>query len=150
MNACRHTLGRTAGKSLRRIACLACLFCSLLLLSACRSKDLSEEKEKDLEFTVVPEADIPDNLKTIINGRKQQEFQLTYATEDTLYLAVGYGTQKTGGYSIQIPSCYLTQSHIVLKTELIGPSEQDLVSKLESYPYVVIKTEMIDLPVDFR
>ncbi len=150
MNAYRHVPGRTIRQGIRRTVCLACILASLLLLTACQNKASSEEKEKDLEFTVVAEADIPENLKTIINGRKQQEFQLTYATEDTLYLAVGYGVQKTGGYSIQIPSCYLTQTHIVIKTELIGPSEQDLVSRLESYPYVVIKTEMIDLPVKFQ
>ena len=133
----------------RQLSLFSLLFL-FLLLTACQAKSTSEEKQSDLAFTIVPESDIPDNLKTIIEGRKKHEFCLTYETEDMLYLAVGYGTQKTGGYSIQIPACYLTKSKIVLRTELIGPSEQDLVSKLESYPFVVIKTERIDLPVEFQ
>lgn len=140
---------RTIRHGLQICSLFAILFCCIFLCS-CQKKDDTEKKEKDLEFTIVSDRDIPANLMTIINNRRQEPFQLTYATADTLYLAVGYGMQKTGGYSIQIPACYLTGKHIVLRTELIGPSEGTQVSQLASYPFVVIKTEMVDLPVKFE
>ncbi len=135
--------------NIKKILLTVTLLCMLFVCS-CGSKEDAGQKEKDLEFTIVADKDIPANLMTIINNRRQEPFQLTYATADTLYIAVGYGTQKTGGYSIRIPACYLTKSHIVLRTELLGPSEGAAVSQLVSYPFVVIKTEMIDLPVKFE
>lgn len=122
----------------------------MLFLCSCGTKEKDEPKEKDLEFTIVADKDIPANLMTIITNRRTEPFQLTYATADSLYIAVGYGTQKTGGFSIQIPACYLTKNHIVLRTELLGPPEGANISQLVSYPFVVIKTEMIDLPVKFE
>lgn len=40
-----------------------------------------------------------------------------------MYLVVGYGRQDCGGYSIQVKECYLTETSLVLDTELTGPKE---------------------------
>lgn len=133
----RHTI--------RLLLCAA----GLLLLAGCHTKTPDYPKEKDLEFTVVPESDLPDPLCSVIKTRKQQPFELTYLTEEALYLAVGYGIKKTGGYSITIPECYLSTDCIVLKTELLGPAAEAVVPEVESYPYVVIKLEAMKLPVQF-
>ena len=52
-----------------------------------------------------------------------QPFKLTYTDDKNLYIAVGYGAQPTGGYSISIRELYLTENSIVLATELMGPEK---------------------------
>lgn len=120
-------------------------------LFACKTKDSKPEKVKELEFTVVEDADVPEKLMEIINERKSKPFKITYADEDKeyLYIIVGYGEKPTGGYSISIDELYLAENVIYLDTNLIGPSEEEFVSNAVTYPYVVIKTEYMDKRVLF-
>lgn len=131
----------------RILFCLLCL--CLFAATGCKKTEEDTTSQKELDFTIVPEADLPDNLKTIIDERKTNEFQLTYLAEDALYIVQGFGQQKTGGYSIQVMECCLTSDSIRFGCELTGPSEQDRVSQRPSYPYIVIKTEPMELPVVF-
>ena len=71
--------------------CLCALFC---LSFGCTSK--KEERLQEIDFTVVDDDEIPEELKTIIDQKKTGEFKLTYADQDELYIVVGYGKQLTG------------------------------------------------------
>ena len=78
-----------------RIAARACL-CVILLavtLSVTGCTLLSEEKIKlrDLDFTVLGEEKIPEQLKTIIEEKKKTPFQITYTDNANLYICIGYG-----------------------------------------------------------
>ncbi len=128
--------------------------CIGLMISLC-SCSLGEgniEKVRDLDFTVVTEKEIPEKLMTIINEKKETPFKLTYTTEkkDYLYIAVGYGTQNTGGYSIAVEELFLADNAIYFDTELIGPNPNEAVTSALSYPYIVVKTEYSDMPVVFE
>lgn len=79
-----------------------------------------EERLQEIDFTVVDDDEIPEELKTIIDQKKTGEFKLTYADQDELYIVVGYGKQLTGGYSIQFPDVYLTKENIVVTSVLLG------------------------------
>jgi hypothetical protein len=121
-----------------------------LLFTGCKSQDTDIKKIKDLEFTVVEDADIPQQLMEIINEKKKEPFKMSYSNEDNLYIIVGYGQQPTGGYSISVDDLFLTSNAIYIDTNLVGPSEKDYVSNAVTYPYVVIKTEFIDKRVAFN
>lgn len=125
---------------------LTLLFVMLCFTWGCRSRE--EEAVAELEYTVVAEAELPQELKTIIDEKKNGEFRLTYMDGDYLYIAVGYGKQATGGYSIQIPRVYLTKDNIVFESQLLGPAEEAQANI--SYPYAVIKTEKREEPVIFQ
>ena len=131
---------------IRRIMTALCLL-SLLLLSAC-GKSTRGEKEK-LDFEMVAETEIPPELKTIIEEKKQAEFKLTYTCDTSLYLVVGIGRQKTGGYSISVKDLYLQDGSICLETESMGPSQGEEVSQTPSCPYLVIKLQYRENPVVF-
>ncbi len=131
---------------IRRIVTALCLL--LLLLCPACGKSTGGEKEK-LDFEVTAEADIPPELKTIIEEKKQAEFKLTYTCDTSLYLAVGIGQQKTGGYSISVKDLYLQDGSICLETESLGPSQGEEVSQTPSYPYLVIKLQYREEPVVF-
>lgn len=121
-----------------------------LLLGGCTL--LSEEKIKlrDLEFTVLGEEKIPEQLTAIIEGKKKEPFQITYTDNANLYICIGYGEQETGGYSIAVNELYLTDTNIVVNTSLLGPEASDQENKTPSCPYIVIKTEYLEQTVSFE
>ena len=111
------------------------------------------EKIKDLEFTVLAEENIPEELRTVIEEKKSSAFKVTYQDNGFLYICVGYGQQVSGGYSITVNALYLTDNAIYADTTLLGPDPADPATekkKAPSCPYIVLKTEFIDKPVVFE
>ena len=126
------------------------VICVLLVFSACSVGKISSEKLRDLEFTVVKEEDIPEELKGIIEEKKEQVFKVTFADQGMLYIAEGYGVQNTSGYSIEVVDCFETENAIYFRSNLIGPSESEKVAEEKTYPYVVVKLELIDKHIVFQ
>lgn len=131
-------------------ACYLLLIFTVAFSLLCSSCSMQGENEKGtaIEYTVVAEDELPKELKTIIDQKKEGEFKLTYADGEFLYIAVGYGKQTTGGYSIQIPEVYLKDGNIVFVSQLLGPKGDAKVNI--SYPYAVVKIEKREEPVLFE
>lgn len=119
-------------------------------LSGCSVEKDSGQKVRDLEFTVIGDADIPAELMKTIEEKKANSFKLTYSDDQALYIIVGYGEQPSGGYSITANELYLTENSIVIDTELNGPEKGENGGSEKSYPYLVVKTELLDNPVVFQ
>lgn len=126
------------------------LTAAVLLLPGCAFLKEETIKLRDLEFTVLSEEKIPAELLTIIEEKKAAPFQITYSDNQYLYICVGYGEQETGGYSIAVNELYLTESNICASTSLLGPEAAEKANRTPSYPYIVIKTEYLDLTVLFE
>ena len=122
----------------------------LFSLCACSAKELATEKIRDIDFTVVNEEDIPEELKTMIKEKETTPLKLTYADQGVLYIAEGYGEQPTSGYSIEVKECFETKNAIYLHTNLIGPTNEEKIVEKATYPYIVIKMEFIDKNVVFQ
>ncbi|WP_440194158.1 protease complex subunit PrcB family protein [Anaerocolumna jejuensis] len=121
-----------------------------LFLTGCQKEDPGGKKIKDLEFTVVEDADVPEPLMKMINEKKKEPFKLSYSDVENLYIVVGYGEQPTGGYSITVNAVYLTDNAIVVDTDLVGPGENEQVTNALTYPYVVIKTQFYDKTPQYK
>ena len=122
----------------------------ILFLCGCSIREEDSVKLRDLEFTLVSEERLPEELKTMIEEKKQEPFKFTYTDQENLYLCIGYGEQTTGGYSITVNELYLTENAIYVHTNLLGPSPKEKENPAVSYPYVVIKTENLDKNVVFE
>lgn len=122
----------------------------MLLACGCSVERTEEQKLKDLAFTVVEESQIPEDLKILIEEKKQNEFKLTFDTEEAKYIVMGYGAQQTNGYSISVEELYETKNAIYINTNLLGPSKGEAVSEVESYPYIVVKIDYMDKSVVFE
>lgn len=127
---------------------LAVLMLCLIFLGGCSFSE-DYEKVKDLDFTVVTEEEIPEELYNVIEEKKEAEFNLTYKDGEYLYIVTGRGQQETGGYSMAVNELYLSDNAICVDVDLMGPAADEEVSKAVSYPYIVIKIENMDLPVIF-
>ena len=124
----------------------------IMCISGCHTKEKKIERIQDLEFTVVPDENVPQELMKIIEEKKEPPFKLKFTTTDNeyLYIVVGYGTQNTGGYSISVDDFYLASNAIYIDTNLIGPTKDEVVTAASTYPYVVVKTPFRDESVVFQ
>lgn len=129
------------------LVCLCMVF--LVSFSGCGYEEENTEKVCDLDFTVLREEEIPEELAQVINEKKAEPFHLTYE-DDALYIAVGYGEKDSGGYSIEVQELYLGKTAICFHTKLIGPKKSDKVEEANSYPYIVVKTEYREEKVVFE
>ncbi len=125
---------------------LACM----LLMTGCTMMNEEKIKLRDLDFTVLSQEMIPEQLAPIIEEKKTGAFQITYTDNANLYICIGYGEQKTGGYSIAVNELYLTDENIVIDTSLLGPEPSDKADPQPSYPYIVVKTEYLEHTVTFE
>lgn len=130
------------------LSVLAGMIC--LAATACSVEKVSEEKLKDLEYTVVASDEIPEELMTQIEEEKKEPMTLTYGDKGYLYIAKGYGAQETSGYSIEMKELYETENSICIKTELLGPDKSEQILEKETYPYIVVKIEENEKYVVFQ
>lgn len=135
---------------MKKCAGLLAVLAIIGLLTGCSLLSKESVKLKDLEFTVLSEEKLPEELKTVVEERKTQPFQLTYSDKEYLYICIGYGEQATGGYSIAVDELYLTDSAVYVGTSLLGPEPSEKSNKTPSYPYIVLKTEFLDDTVIFE
>ena len=120
-----------------------------VVLTGCRMSGEGNIKLRDLDFTVLSEEKIPEELKTVIAEKGSEPFRLTYSDNQNLYISIGYGEQKTGGYSIAVDELYLTDDAVHVSTSLLGPdiTGQKSGAGKPTTPYIVIKTEFLDKTV---
>ena len=90
--------------------CLTIL--AVLLLAGCGVETQDEERLQDLDFTVMDLEKVPEELRNVLEEKKSKSFKVTYEDEGYLYICVGYGEQKTSGYSISVKDLYLTKNAI--------------------------------------
>lgn len=131
----------------KKIALILCCILITLTFYGCKKEQSEVKKLKDLEFTVVEEADLPEELLTSINEKKSTPFKMTYSNDNYIYIVRGYGEQRSGGYSITADELFLAEDGIHFKTTLIGPGKDELVTQVITYPYIVVKTEFQDQKV---
>lgn len=151
-----NRLNNPAVKSRKEYFLRGMILCGTIILfqlTGCTQKNDPMEKVKDLEFTVLAEENIPEELRTVIDEKKNDAFKVTYQDNGFLYICIGYGEQISGGYSISVNELYLTNNAIYVDTTLLGPDPAEASQTKKnapSYPYIVLKTEQIDKPVVFK
>lgn len=133
----------------KRLFCGLCLG-ALLTMSACSVQKIQEEKLRDLDYTVLCEEDIPEELQEQIQRKKMEEFRLTYEDQGILYLARGYGERETSGYQVELKACYETENALHIRTELLGPSKKEKIIREKTNPYIVVKLSSVGKNVMFE
>ena len=119
------------------------------MVSGCRVVQ-EEQERQNAEFVIVSEDCIPEELATLIETRKEEDIKLTYMDQGERYIIIGYGKQKTGGYSIYVKDFYKTKNALYVDTCLVGPKDNSKGKEAPSYPFLVIRTGEIGLPVVFK
>ena len=125
---------------------MGCMF----LICGCSVQKDDMEKLRDVEFTVIDEEKLPEELRQYIEEEKKEPFEITYGDEGYLYMVKGYGVKETSGYSIEVEECFETSNIICVRTNLQGPSKEEEIEEKETFPYIVLKIEYSEKPVVFE
>lgn len=121
---------------------ILCVFSALvLLLSGCSVRRIGGEKQQDLDYKTLDRLGIPEKLWKEVEEKKEEPFLLAYGDGEQLYIAMGYGEQESGGYSIQIEEVCETEDAVCIRTCLTGPDEGEKVSQEPDCPYAAVATE---------
>lgn len=129
---------------------VAILAAAGLLLAGRSMSSFTDSEGKDLDFTVVTKSEMPDEITAVLEEQIGSEFQTACQYGEYLYLICGYKQQDTTGYSVQVKKLCATDEAIYFQSELIGPEGDELVAEGETIPWIVVKTEYLDLPVIFE
>lgn len=133
-----------------KIVCAVVIFLLTIQISGCEGNYKGSEKGLNLEYTVLGETKIPEEFLSQIEEKKADKFELTYRDNEYLYIAKGFGEQKTSGCSISVINLTCEDQTIYFESKLVIPQEKENLNSISSFPYIVIKTELIDFPVVFR
>ena len=117
---------------MKQKTCLfALLLCLLLCLCACSAEILHREEGHQLDFTVTPRSELPEEVEAVLDP-----------------------VHQSGGYSIRVNHLTATKDAIYFQAELIGPEGEEMEENSENNastaPWLVVKTEYLDLPVIFE
>ena len=157
-----HIEAESTGENIRRrrwysrlkgyvIAAVVCAMVAGLIVAAdsCRMT-VDMEKLRDVSYEVVEEEYIPSEIYQCIEKDMDEINRKSYVCSGELYIVVCYGAQPTEGYSIEVNKLYESTNAIIVETTLIGPSRQEKVEEVISYPYIVLKVENLDKTVVFN
>lgn len=122
---------------------------AVCLLPGCAVRTQKTEKANDLKFVVLDKENVPQEFKSLIEVKKDTPFKMTYADQGKLYIAEGYGSQPTSGYSVEVEEVYETQDTVYIRTNLLGPEKGEEIKEKTTFPYVVIQMEYIEKDVRF-
>jgi len=125
----------------------------LFTLYSCFSKkDSSIENNEecvDLEYEVMDKDEIPQKVLEKIFEKKEEQATFTFSNGEELYIIICYGAKATGGYSIKVDSLQKSNNEIVVKTVLIEPKKEEVVTRNTSFPHIVLKTKDLGLDMKF-
>ena len=133
----------------KKISLVLVAVLAVLLIAGCEKETESTERGKDWDYTVVAVRDCPEDFLKELEEKKVNAFQMTYMDGEYLYIALGYGEQATGGFSIAVRGLYESGDKLCFEAELMGPGKDEVVKEKPSYPYVIVKTEKTDREVLF-
>lgn len=119
------------------------------LTVGCISRYGGGKKLRDLEFTVVDREEEPEELSAMIGEEKERPFRMIYADQGLLYIAEGYGEQRTTGYSVAVRELYEAEDTVHIRTNLLGPEKGEEIKEITTFPYVVVQLGYIEKEVIF-
>lgn len=131
---------------------LVLLFCLIFTLTGCGKKE-NEGARKDIDFTVCSRENLPEELYTIIEEKKEKQCKFTYTNGSFMYIVVCYGEKERENVNVVVNDLFLTSNAIyidtTLKTDAATSLDQVAVGDYSMYPYIVLKCEKYDVPVVF-
>ena len=115
------------------------LIVGALVFSVTGCHKATESERTDVEFSVMTDEELPEELLAVIEKNMEKEMRLTWMDGEEMYLIRGYGKQVSGGYSVAVAECAQDEETLWFDTRLIGPPDEESRSGMVSCPYLVVK-----------
>ena len=131
---------------------LVLLFCMIFAMCACGKKE-EDGARKNIDFTVCSRENLPEELFTIIEEKKEKVCKFTYTNGSFMYIVVCYGEKERENVNVVVNDLFMTSNaryiDTTLKTDKNTSSDSVVVGECSMYPYIVLKCEKYDVPVVF-
>lgn len=125
------------------------LLCACFLISGCITRIEKGQKQKDLEYILIDQEHLPEEMTEVLGQLKKKAFHFVYSDQGKTYLAEGYGACPTTGYSIQVNELYETEHTIYIHTSLMGPEVSEETKEITTFPYIVVEISGTEKEVMF-
>lgn len=145
-------MGRRIFKTIAIAKCLSIVMVFFMLCFMGCSKQ-QENPSNPLEFELCDDTMIPDSFLELIGEKKDEQFKMSYACNDCIYIAVGYGMQSTNDRIVCLKELKINDSAIFISTGLytknhVGNPEYS--SEPSICPYIVIKCKTNNKPICYE
>lgn len=137
-------------KILTRKSIMISVVVVLILISGTIGVKHFKDGSKYIKFEVLNEEQIPDKIKEILPRYQALERALACKVNDAVYVVVTRGEKPTGGYTVDIDKIEKIKEEdrfkLVVYAKFTDPKPGDVVTQAVTYPYIVVKTNLTELP----
>ncbi len=98
------------------------------------------DDSKPVDYVMVQKDDIPDKILDMMGKYENEERALAIKIDNKIYVVVTRGEDKAHGIEIQSIKMSKQEDKKVMKVEVVHKDKE------ESHPYIVVETNLTDLP----
>lgn len=107
--------------------------------------------EGQVKYKVVTEEEIPDKITEMLPKYLMEERALTCKYKDDIYVVVTRGEKNTQGFFVEIDEIakenYTKDVYdLIVYAKFIDPDSDEIVEQEYDYPYIVVKTNLKNMP----
>lgn len=110
----------------------------------------AKERPKSIKFTAVEESEVPAQITEILPNYRMKEKALVCKVNNEIYVVVTRGEKASAGYEVEIDKIYLENDNDETTVRVLAvftdPKPGDVQAQILTYPYVIVKTELTELP----
>ncbi len=112
---------------------------------------LLKGNEGEIKFKIVKEDEIPEKIAEILPKYLMEERALTCKYKDDIYVVVTRGEKKSKGYTVEIDKILKEKYNkdvfdLIVYAKFTDPNPNEIVEQEYDYPYVVVKTNLNEMP----
>lgn len=105
---------------------------------------------KNVDFDKIEIENIPAQINEVLPNYRVKEKALVCRINDEIFVVVTRGEKSSAGYDVDIKKITLGttdgQKVLTVYAEYTDPKPGDVTAQILTYPYVVVKTDLTELP----
>lgn len=105
---------------------------------------------KNVGFDKIEPDNIPAQINEVLPNYRIKEKALVCKINDEIFVVVTRGEKNSAGYDVDIKKLTLSnedgQRVLTVLAEYTDPKPGDVAAQILTYPFVVVKTDMTELP----
>lgn len=106
--------------------------------------------ENKVGYIVLDKNEVPEKIQEILPRYRMLERALAAKIEDEVYVIVTRGEKLTAGYGVDIQNIQVSidneSDKLIVQAIFKDPSPDDMVAQILTYPFVVARTNLKELP----
>lgn len=111
---------------------------------------IKNEGDKEVKFKVLEANEVPQKIQELLPRYLAEERALACKVDEGIYVIVTRGEKKTGGYNVTIDKLVMKKNEnnydLIVYAEYTDPKPDQMVTQVITYPMVIAKADLDNLP----